>query len=184
MTVFQLIRSDYRRYRKYGSSFGVILFFTQGFWASCQYRIAHYCFRKLRWQPFRAIVLGFMLCWQKAIEMATGISLPASCQIGHSFYVGHFGGIIVNAQAVIGSHCNIAQGVTIGISGQGDKRGVPLIGNSVFLGANAVVAGKISIGDHALIGANSLVTSNVMAGTTVLGVPAVVISHHGSNGYL
>ena len=114
----------------------------------------------------------------------TGISIPASAKIGHSFYIGHFGGIIFNKDTVIGDNCNIAQNVTIGISGQGDKRGVPVIGNHVYIAANSVVAGKINIGDHVLIGACSLVTSDVEANATVVGVPAQVISQKGSKDYI
>mgnify|MGYP000672263342 CR=1 FL=1 len=33
---------------------------------------------------------------QKWIEIITGISIPYSCKIGHSFYIGHFGNIIIN----------------------------------------------------------------------------------------
>lgn len=36
MTVAQLIRSDYKKHKKYGGDFVSIVFLTQGFWAvSC-----------------------------------------------------------------------------------------------------------------------------------------------------
>ena len=44
-----------------------------------------------------------------------GISIPFTCSIGKGFYIGHFGGIVVHNKAVIGSNCNISQGVTIGV---------------------------------------------------------------------
>jgi serine O-acetyltransferase len=122
--------------------------------------------------------------WQKLIEMLTGISIPASAQIGHSFYIGHFGGIILNAKTVIGNNCNISQGVTIGISGLGAHRGVPVIGNDVYMGANAVIAGNIVVGNYVLIGACSLVNSTIPDFSVVLGVPAVIISQKGSEGYI
>jgi serine O-acetyltransferase len=184
MTTFQLIQSDYKKYRKYGANFFVILFFTQGFWAIFQYRIAHFVYEKVTLQPFRLLFKGWFFFWQKGIEIMTGISIPASAKIGHSFYIGHFGGIIFNKDTVIGDNCNIAQNVTIGISGQGDKRGVPVIGNHVYIAANSVVAGKIIIGNHVLIGACSLVTSDVEANATVVGVPAKVISQKGSKDYI
>jgi serine O-acetyltransferase len=184
MNIFRLIKSDYKKYRKYDSHFFAILFFTQGFWAVFQYRIAHWIYSYIKWQPFRALFLGIMLLWQKTIEVFAGISIPASCKIGHSFYIGHFGGIIINANSAIGNNCNIAQGVTIGVSGQGRKRGVPIIGNGVFIGVNAVVAGKISIGNNVLIGACSLVTNSLPDNVVALGVPAAIISHNGSKGYI
>ena len=184
MTVFQLILSDYKKYRKYGSSFLAILFLTQGFWATYQYRIAHFVHVKITLQPFRFLFMGIMYFWQKTIEVITGISIPASANIGSSFYVAHFGGIILNSETKIGSNCNISQGVTIGVSGLGDKRGVPVIGNNVYIGANAVLAGNITIGDNVLIGACSFVGSDVEENQVVLGVPAVVISDKSSKGYI
>lgn len=184
MTTFQLINSDYKKYKNYGSGFFVILFFTQGFWAILQYRLAHSIFTTVKIQPFRAFFKFLMFLWQKGIEITTGISIPASAKIGHSFYIGHFGGIIFNQDTVIGNNCNISQGVTIGVSGLGEKRGVPVIGNDVYIAANAIVAGKITIGDGVLIGACSMVNASIDAGCTVLGVPASVISNKGSKGYI
>lgn len=184
MTILEYIRSDYNKYKKYGANFFVIVFFTQGFWATFQYRLAHYCYVHITWQPFRFIFKSILFLWQKVIEITTGISIPASAKIGHSFYVGHFGGIIFNKDAVIGDNCNIAQNVTIGVSGLGENRGVPVIGNNVYIAANSVIAGKIVIEDNVLIGACSLVTSDVKEGCTVVGVPAAVVSEHGSKGYI
>lgn len=184
MTVIQLIISDYKKYKKYGSNALVILFLTQGFWATFQYRIAHFFYVKVRLQPFRFLFMGLMFFWQKMIEIITGISIPASAQLGNSFYIAHFGGIILNSETKIGNNCNISQGVTIGVSGLGNRRGVPVIGNNVYIGANAVVAGKIVIGDNVLIGACSFVGSDVEQNNVVLGVPAVVVSDKSSKGYI
>ncbi len=184
MTTFHLIYSDYQKYKKYGSNFFVILFFTQGFWATFQYRIAHFIHVNLRIQPFRFLFMGVMYIWRKVIEITTGISIPASAQIGSSFYIGHFGGIFLNSNAILGTNCNISQGVTIGVSGQDDKRGVPVLGNNIYIGANSVVVGKITIGDNVLIGACSLVTIDAPENSVLLGVPAKIISHNSSKGYI
>ena len=184
MTLLNLILSDYKKYKKYGSNFLVIVFFTQGFWAIFQYRIGNYCFRKIKMQPFRFLFFIFLYIWQKGIEIVTGISIPAAVQIGPSFYIGHFGGIIINSDTIIGSNCNISQGVTIGVSGLGANRGVPIIGNNVYIGANTIVAGKIIINDNALLGACSLITTDVKENGVFLGVPAVLISEKSSKGYI
>ena len=184
MTTFQLIYSDYKKHKKYGANFFVILFLTQGFWASFQYRIAHFVVTKITWQPFNFFFKFGIILWQKWIELITGISIPATVKIGHSLYIGHFGGIIINSDAILGDNCNLSQNVTIGVSGLGEKRGVPVIGNNVFIAANSVVAGKIHIEDNVLIGACSFVNADVKTHTTVVGVPAVVISTNGSIGYI
>lgn len=184
MNIFQLISSDYKKYKKYGGNFLTIVFFTQGFWAILQYRIANGGYREIRIPVLRQIFLFMCLLWQKNIEIFTGISIPASATIGHSFYIGHFGGVILNSKSIIGNNCNISQGVTIGVSGIDEKRGVPVIGNNVYVGANAVVAGKVTIGDNVLIGACSLVNTDVETNCVMLGVPAVRISEKGSKGYI
>lgn len=181
--MFKKIRQDYYKYKKYGGNFISIVFFTQGFWAIFQHRIAHSCYT-LKIPIVKYMLLVICLIWQKLIEILTGISLPYSAKIGSHFYIGHFGGIIINAKAVIGNNCNISQGVTVGVSGREDTRGVPTIGNNVYIGANAVVAGKIIIGDNCVIAGNSLVVNSIKDGVTVAGVPAVVINNNTSKDYI
>lgn len=184
MNLFKLIQSDYKKHQKYGGNFFGIVFLTQGFWAIFQYRLAHFIYKTIKWQPFRFLGLLLMLFWQKIIEITAGISIPASSIIGHSFYIGHFGGIIINANSIIGNNCNISQGVTIGVSGRGEKRGSPILGDEVYIGVNAVVSGKITIGDNVLIGACTLINKSIPAGSVVIGVPAVIVSQKGSKGYI
>jgi serine O-acetyltransferase len=86
--------------------------------------------------------------------------------------------------AVIGKNCNLSQGVTLGVSGRGERRGAPTVGNRVYIAANAVVAGKISIGDDAVIGACAVVTTSVPPRAVVAGNPAQIKSHRGSFGHI
>ena len=125
-----------------------------------------------------------MMLWQKWIEVTTGISIPASVRLGHSFYIAHHGAIIFNQYAVFGDNCNISQGVTIGVSGRGQNRGVPVIGHNVYIGVNAVIVGKIIVGNNVLVAANSLVTKDVPDNAVVMGVPAEIVNYKGSEGYV
>lgn len=183
MSCWSLIASDYRKYKKYGGNFITIIFLTQGFWAVFQYRLANDV-HQMKLPVFKQILQVICLFWQKIIEITTGISIPASAQIGHSFYIGHFGGIILNSKTIIGFNCNISQGTTIGVSGTDENRGVPIIGDNVYVGANTVIAGKINIGNDVLIGACSLMHKDAAANSVWLGVPAVQISDKGSYGYI
>jgi serine O-acetyltransferase len=183
-SVLRLIVSDYNKYKKYGGNFLSIVFFSQGFWAIFQYRIAHLVYRKIKIPLVRQILIYFCLIWQKWIEILTGISIPASVRIGHSFYIGHFGGIILNAKTKIGDNCNISQGVTIGVSGLDTNRGVPKIGNNVYVGVNSVIAGDIIINDNVLIGACSFINKDVEMNSVMLGNPVIKISNKSSKGYI
>jgi serine O-acetyltransferase len=182
--LFYLLRLDYRKYKMYGGNFFSIIFLTQGFWALSQYRIGHSIYTNITIKPLRFLFMIPIFFWQKTIEIMTGISITASVKIGHSFYIGHFGNIIINANTVIGNNCNISQGVTIGVSGIGDKRGVPIIGDNVYIGANSVLAGKIIIGSNTLIGACTLVNRDVPENAVIMGVPGKIISYKGSKGYI
>lgn len=95
--------------------------------------------------------------------------------IGEGFYIGHAMGIIINPETVIGKNVNIAQGVTIGQENRGKRKGTPTIGNKVWIGANAVIVGKISIGDDVLIAPNAYVNFDVPSHSIVLGNPAKII---------
>ncbi|WP_299781923.1 serine acetyltransferase [uncultured Formosa sp.] len=183
--MFKTFKTDLQKYKEYsGKSIGILLLTQQGLWALFVYRILNGIFKSKLPVIFKTILLGFGVITQKGVEIITGISIPYTVTLGKRFYIGHFGGIIINAHAVIGDNCNISQGVTIGVSGIDQKRGVPVIGNNVYIGAHAVVAGKITVGDGAVIGANSLVTKDVLGHTTVLGVPAIKINDHDSKGYI
>lgn len=161
-----------------------MLLTQQGLWALFYYRIFNAVYRSTMPEFLKKIILFFGVLLQKKVEIFTGITLPYSAQIGAGLYIGHHSGIIINARAIIGKNCNISQGVTIGVSGRAENRGVPVIGNYVYIGVNAVVAGNINVGDGVVIGANSLVVSNVEKNTTVLGVPAIKISNRDSKDYI
>jgi serine acetyltransferase len=80
----------------------------------------------------------------RLVEVWSGVSIPPRTQIGPGLYIGHFGQIIVNADAVLGANCNLSQGVTIGVAGRGADRGCPRIGNRVYIGPGAKLFGPIT----------------------------------------
>jgi serine O-acetyltransferase len=185
MTWLTAYRKDIQRYTAYSNKGKVVQFLTQqGLWALLQYRIAAAVYRSSIPHFIKRPIMLLLVAWQKAVEIFTGISLPYTAMIGPGLYIGHFGNIIINGNAVIGSDCNLSQGVTIGVSGRGENRGVPVIGNRVYFGANAIIVGHITVGDDVVISGNSLVNCNVPPHCTVVGVPASVVNNKGSEQYL
>jgi len=169
---------DFRRYRVTADPALRTLFLTQGFWASCAYRASRAMAQRvpaLRWLA----AIG-----QKLVEIVTGISIPAQCEIGDGLYIGHYGSIILAPEVRVGHNCSLAQNVTLGIAGGGDDRGAPTIGNRVFIGAHSVIVGRITIGDDAVICAGSVVNRSVPARAVVMGNPARVVSYDGSFDYV
>lgn len=113
-----------------------------------------------------------------------GISVPFTTEIGSGFYIGHFGGIVVNGHSKIGENCNISQGVTIGQANRGRNKGFPIIGDNVHIGPGAKIIGAIKVGNNVAIGANCVVTKDVPDNAVVVGVPGKIISNKGSKDYV
>jgi acetyltransferase-like isoleucine patch superfamily enzyme len=87
----------------------------------------------------------------------------------------------------IGSHVNLAQGITVTalnhnfndpslrIDEQGVSTKAVVIGDDVWIGANAVILPGVTIGSHVVVAAGAVVTKDVPANTLVGGVPAKII---------
>lgn len=169
---------DFRRYRVTADAALRTIFLTQGFWASSVYRMGRALTLRVPSMRWLAAI------GQKLAEIVTGISIPARCEIGDGLYIGHYGSIILAPEARIGHNCSLAQNVTIGIAGGADDRGAPTIGNRVFIGAHAVIVGRITVGDDAVVCAGSVVSRSVPARAVVMGNPARVVSYDGSFDYV
>ena len=89
-------------------------------------------------------------------------------------YIGHPYGITINPKAVLGKNINIHKGVTIGQENRGRRKGVPVIGNSVWIGVNSTIVGNITIGDDVLIAPNSYVNRDVPSHSVVFGNPCII----------
>ena len=178
-----LIASDLFRYDGVISSraFWKNFWFTPGFRYSVALRISQYA-RASRWTRFGLRQFMALMLYRYSIRY--GISISKDTQVGSGLYIGHFGGIHVNGGAVIGNNCNIQQDVTLAKANRGSRAGAPVIGNDVFIGAGAKVIGHVHVGDGAAIGANAVVTRDVPPCTAVAGIPAQVVSEHGSAGYV
>ena len=113
-----------------------------------------------------------------------GYQIPDETQVGPGLYLGHVGSVVVNPEARIGRNVNIAIGVTIGQTNRGRRAGVPTVGDRVWIGTNAVIVGRITIGEGALIAPGAYVNFDVPANAVVLGNPGKIVSQDGSAGYI
>jgi acetyltransferase-like isoleucine patch superfamily enzyme len=87
----------------------------------------------------------------------------------------------------IGSHVNLAQGITITalnhnfedksqrIDDQGVSTDPVIVGDDIWIGANAVILPGVTIGRHAVVAAGAVVTKDVPDNCIVGGVPAHII---------
>ena len=103
------------------------------------------------------------------LSRKTGLHISHNVQIGKGLNIVHVGHTYIHSDVVIGDFCTMLHNVTIGVSFPGDAN-VPVIGNSVYIGANAVIMGGIRIGRNVRIGANSVVTKSFPDNVVIAGV--------------
>lgn len=114
--------------------------------------------------------LGKMPIYQKFYHVEIG----TSTDIGAGLYIGHPYCVTINPKVKIGRNCNIHKGVTIGQENRGSREGCPTIGDFVWIGANATIVGKITIGDDVLIAPNTFVNQDVPSHSVVFGSPCII----------
>lgn len=146
----------------------------RGFWTMVVYRFGRWRYT-IRSRPVR---LPFSILYKacKVIaESATGTELPCEVVIGRRLRIEHSFDIVVSGDAVLGDDVVLRNGVTIGLRHEG-KRGAPVIGNRVDIGAGAKLLGPIRIGDDVSIGANAVVIGDVPSNSIAVGVPARIVA--------
>jgi serine O-acetyltransferase len=144
-------------------------------------KVAFYSRRKRSWGIFGFIYNRILL---NHYRFRYGIDISPTTAIGPGLHIGHFGGIVISPYAVLGSNINIAQGVTIGAESRGRRKGAPTLEDRVWVGAHAIIVGKVTIGTEALIAPGAFVNFDVPAKAIVLGNPGKVVSNAGSEGYI
>jgi serine O-acetyltransferase len=104
----------------------------------------------------------------------TAIDIHPGAKIGKRFFLDH-GFSVIGETAEIGDDVTIYQCVTLGgtnpTNGIAGKRH-PTLRDSVVISSGAQVLGPIEVGEGARVGANAVVTRDVIAGATVVGIPA------------
>ena len=102
-------------------------------------------------------------------------TIATDSKIGEGMLCLHPFSTIINAEK-IGDGFVVLNNVTIGNNKRGER---PTIGENVRVNANAVVIGKINIGDNVVIGAGALVNKSVPDNCVVIGNPAYILKENG-----
>ncbi len=103
--------------------------------------------------------------------------------IGAGLHIYHNMGVVISAHSV-GKYCQVRHGVTIGENRSRhypSGRTIPVLGDYVDIGVNAVIIGGITVGSNVTIGAGAVVVDDVPDYCTVAGVPARITKReHGA----
>lgn len=130
-------------------------------------------FRRYQATSVGAIKLIYKVIY-KVLARIDHIEIAVDAAIGAGLYIGHPYCITINPKVVMGRNVNIHKGVTIGQENRGQRKGVPTIGDCVWIGINATIVGKITIGEDVLIAPNSYVNCDISAHSVVYGNPCVI----------
>lgn len=129
--------------------------------------------RRAKW--FYNKGLYFIARWiSQRSRNKTGIEIHPGATLGKFLFIDHGMGIVIGETAVIGDHCTIYHGVTLG--GTGSEKSAkrhPTVGDHVLIGAGSIILGPVTIGNNVKIGAGSIILEDVEEGATVVGSPAL-----------
>lgn len=114
--------------------------------------------------PLNILRLKICVLRHRFWSAVTGAEIDLNCQIGGGLLLPHPNGVVIHPASTIGVNCLIFQQVTLA--------GPVTVGSHVDIGAGAKVLGPLTIADHSRIGANAVVTKDVVANSTVVGIPA------------
>lgn len=137
------------------------------------------CFRTSAFfsKNFLLRIVGFpiRIIYKILINWILGIDIPDRTRIGEGLQVFHGQGLIINSKTIIGKNVTVRHNTTIGNSKAGGE--CPVIGDNVNIGANAVIIGKIFVGNNSVIGAGSVVIKDVPPNVVVAGNPAKIVQN-------
>lgn len=132
----------------------------------------------------KAIFALYRIVYQK-YKIKYMMDIPARVKIGKGLRIEHIGGIVINPDAELGENITLLNGVLIGAQNRGRKKGFPVIGNYVWIGTNAIIVGKIHIGNNVLIAPGAYVNFDVPDNSIVLGNPGKIIANsNATEGYI
>ncbi len=158
--------NTYRKNDPAARSFLEVLLLYPGPKAVFYHRIAHF-FYKHGWYFVARMISEHSRRW-------TLIEIHPGARIGKNLFIDHGSGVVIGESAIIGDHCLIYHGVTLGGVSLSDFQRHPTLRDHVLVGAGAKILGPIEIGSHAKIGANSVVVKSVPPGATAVGIPAKI----------
>lgn len=152
-------------------------------WITVNHRLIHYALTRIRPRPLGRVVAVGGLVLERFLRIASGIKIDNRAHLGAGLMFAHEGGIVIGPVHV-GRNCTIAHGVTLGrglLDGDGPGYAdTPELGDRIWVGPGAVIAGRLTVGSDAAIGANSVVMKDVPPRAVVLGIPARLVSRRGS----
>lgn len=148
-----------------------VLLLYQGIHALICHRFAHWFYKHRMFFVARFI--------SQIARFFTLIEIHPGAQLGHGILIDHGAGVVIGETAVVGDHCTIYQGVTLGGVGTQKGKRHPTLGSHVMVGAGAKILGAFEVGDNCHIAANAVLLKPLEDNVTAVGIPARPIKKDG-----
>ncbi|WP_225036345.1 serine O-acetyltransferase [Winogradskyella sp. SM1960] len=109
----------------------------------------------------------------KNLSLKLGFSIPPNV-FGPGLAIVHYGTIVINSNAKVGSNCRMHACVNIGAS-SGEVE-APQLGDNIYIAPGVKIYGNIKIPNNTAIGANAVVNKSFdLEHMAIAGVPAKII---------
>ena len=163
--------------------------------AVANYRLSHVLLTRVRPRLVGRVLGGVSFIGQRMFSMVTGVEIDPHAHIGPGLMIPHDGHIVIGPARIGRTFSGPAAtpmvlpfGLEVtpeaagqGLQGDGPAHDdTPVLGDRVWVGPGAVIAGPIQVGSDASVGANSVLLRDVPPRGVVLGVPARLLSRKGS----
>jgi serine acetyltransferase len=149
---------------------------SRGLWLLTTHRLSHWWLNNpartgpRNWRSRLISVPLSLLEW--LIKVATKSDVLGNSDIDGGVCLDDRGGIILGARK-IGPGTVIGHSTTIGMNLA--DRGLPEIGRNVWIGANCIIYGALTIGDGATLMPGTTLTKSIPAGVVMRGNPARLV---------
>lgn len=121
----------------------------------------------------------------KRLQIGKGVIInnPGNLFLGNDCYISHYcyiqakGNVILKDNVIIGPMSIIASSKHVFVDGVVTNKGASqpiLIGKGTWCGGHVVVSPGVSIGNSVVIGANAVVTNNIPDNCKVFGIPGKI----------
>jgi serine acetyltransferase len=142
--------------------------------------VASFRFRQAAHRLFsRSKLLGLvplMLAelWRRWVTTVHHAHIDRNAEFGPGLHIAHRTGLYIGP-VTVGENCVLHQNVTLGVRWAGGGRGVPTLGDNVWVGPGATISGDITVGSNVTISAGTVLSKSVPDGCLVAGNPGRVV---------